>query len=113
LEGHAVSHLLDTNAWKWLIVGDKLKPAAKFLECSNSSKTDTRTQSAPRTVDHHARHGRGDAGFMPVGTQASVKAMDPRELREMGTQIILGNTYHLNIRPGLESSAPRRACTAS
>jgi PIN domain nuclease of toxin-antitoxin system len=31
LEGHAVSHLLDTNAWKWLIVGDKLKPAAKFL----------------------------------------------------------------------------------
>src|SRR5215510_19416 len=40
--------------------------------------------------------------FMPVGTQASVKALDPRELLEMGTQIILGNTYHLNIRPGLE-----------
>ena len=40
--------------------------------------------------------------FMPVGTQASVKALDPRELHEMGTQIILGNTYHLNIRPGLE-----------
>ena len=40
--------------------------------------------------------------FMSVGTQASVKAIDPRELREMGTQIILGNTYHLSIRPGLE-----------
>ena len=40
--------------------------------------------------------------FMPVGTQASVKALDPRELREMGTQIILGNTYHLSIRPGLD-----------
>src|SRR6516225_8887269 len=40
--------------------------------------------------------------FMPVGTQASVKALDPRELREMGTQIILGNTYHLNLRPGME-----------
>jgi queuine tRNA-ribosyltransferase len=40
--------------------------------------------------------------FMPVGTQASVKALDPRELREMGTQIILGNTYHLNLRPGLD-----------
>jgi len=40
--------------------------------------------------------------FMPVGTQASVKAIDPRELAEMGTQIILGNTYHLSIRPGLE-----------
>ena len=40
--------------------------------------------------------------FMPVGTQASVKALDPRELIEMGTQIILGNTYHLNLRPGLD-----------
>src|SRR5437588_7959319 len=40
--------------------------------------------------------------FMPVGTQGSVKALDPRELVEMGQQIILGNTYHLNIRPGLE-----------
>jgi queuine tRNA-ribosyltransferase len=40
--------------------------------------------------------------FMPVGTQGSVKAIDPRELNEMGTQIILGNTYHLFLRPGLE-----------
>src|SRR5438309_6447934 len=40
--------------------------------------------------------------FMSVGTQGSVKAIDPRELQEMGTQIILGNTYHLNIRPGLD-----------
>src|SRR5712671_6730766 len=40
--------------------------------------------------------------FMPVGTQGSVKALDPRELLEMGTQIILGNTYHLSIRPGIE-----------
>src|SRR5258708_39641067 len=40
--------------------------------------------------------------FMPIGTQASVKALDLRELNEMHTQIILGNTYHLNLRPGLE-----------
>src|SRR5262245_25364578 len=40
--------------------------------------------------------------YMPVGTQGSVKAIDPRELHEMGTQIILGNTYHLQIRPGLD-----------
>ena len=40
--------------------------------------------------------------FMSVGTQGSVKAIDPRELREMGTQIILGNTYHLSIRPGMD-----------
>jgi queuine tRNA-ribosyltransferase len=48
-------------------------------------------------------HGSVDTPvFMSVGTQGSVKALDPRELREMGTQIILGNTYHLNIRPGLD-----------
>src|SRR5437867_429067 len=48
-------------------------------------------------------HGSMDTPvFMSVGTQGSVKALDPRELREMGTQIILGNTYHLNIRPGVE-----------
>src|SRR5712671_4434448 len=40
--------------------------------------------------------------FMPVGTQGSVKALDPRELIEMGTKVILGNTYHLHIRPGLD-----------
>jgi queuine tRNA-ribosyltransferase len=40
--------------------------------------------------------------FMPVGTQGSVKTLDTRELREMGTSIILGNTYHLSIRPGIE-----------
>jgi queuine tRNA-ribosyltransferase len=38
--------------------------------------------------------------FMPVGTKATVKAVEPRELRELGTQIVLGNTYHLFFRPG-------------
>src|SRR3954468_1830425 len=49
--------------------------------------------------------GRGDIetpAFMPVGTQGSVKAVSPRELRELEAQIILGNTYHLFVRPGLE-----------
>src|ERR1051325_1849006 len=51
----------------------------------------------------HTAHGTIETPvFMPVGTQASVKALDPRELVEMGTQIILGNTYHLSIRPGME-----------
>ncbi len=40
--------------------------------------------------------------FMPVGTQGTVKALDPRELRELEAQIILGNTYHLSLRPGME-----------
>ncbi len=38
--------------------------------------------------------------FMPVGTQGTVKAVTPAHLHEVGAQIILGNTYHLNLRPG-------------
>ena len=57
-----------------------------------------------------ARHGRlttahgviDTPAFMPVGTQGSVKAVSPRELHELETQIILGNTYHLFVRPGLD-----------
>jgi queuine tRNA-ribosyltransferase len=45
--------------------------------------------------------------FMPVGTQGSVKAVSPQELRELKAQIILGNTYHLFVRPGMEVM---RAC---
>jgi queuine tRNA-ribosyltransferase len=41
--------------------------------------------------------------FMPVGTQGTVKAMLPRDLKEMGCQILLGNTYHLYLRPGPET----------
>lgn len=40
--------------------------------------------------------------FMPVGTAGSVKAMDPLDLKRLGAQIILGNTYHLYLRPGHE-----------
>src|SRR6516162_8738752 len=40
--------------------------------------------------------------FMPVGTQGTVKATTPTELLEVGAQVILGNTYHLFLRPGLE-----------
>lgn len=40
--------------------------------------------------------------FMPVGTQATVKAIEQRELEEIGAQIILGNTYHLYLRPGTD-----------
>lgn len=40
--------------------------------------------------------------FMPVGTQATVKGVFPESLKEMGVQIILSNTYHLYLRPGME-----------
>jgi queuine tRNA-ribosyltransferase len=64
-------------------------------------KTDSQTKA--RLGRLRTAHGVVDTPvFMPVGTQASVKALDNRELEEMGTQIILGNTYHLNLRPGLD-----------
>src|SRR3954463_1911580 len=40
--------------------------------------------------------------FMPVGTNATVKALDPNDLRTSGATIILANTYHLYLRPGHE-----------
>src|ERR1700693_3570422 len=43
--------------------------------------------------------------FMPVGTQAAVKAMRPDEVRALGTDIVLANTYHLMLRPGAERIA--------
>src|SRR3546814_5874457 len=43
--------------------------------------------------------------FMPVGTAATVKAMRPAEVRATGADIILGNTYHLMLRPGAERMA--------
>src|SRR4030095_3139822 len=38
--------------------------------------------------------------FMPVGTKATVKMLDPEEVRSLGAEIVLGNTYHLHFRPG-------------
>src|SRR2546426_4911498 len=42
---------------------------------------------------------------MPVGTQATVKAVSPEELRGLGAQVLLGNTYHLALRPGADRIA--------
>ncbi len=51
----------------------------------------------------HLRHGTVDTpAFMPVGTYGTVKAMMPEELRALGAQIVLGNTFHLWLRPGAE-----------
>lgn len=51
------------------------------------------------TTDHGAFE---TPAFMPVGTQATVKAMLPSQLREIGAQIVLSNTYHLYLRPGTD-----------
>lgn len=64
-------------------------------------KTDTVT--AARRGRLQTRHGVVETPvFMPVGTQGTVKAVTPEQLREIGAQIILGNTYHLSLRPGSE-----------
>lgn len=63
-----------------------------------------------KTTDKVARRGelkfpRGTVqtpAFMPVGTYGTVKGMLPRDIKETGAEIILGNTFHLMLRPGTE-----------
>lgn len=60
-------------------------------------------QTGARLGRVYTPHGRFDTPvFMPVGTQATVKGMSPDELKAIDAQIILGNTYHLYMRPGRE-----------
>src|SRR5438309_493875 len=62
------------------------------------------------TTDGPARRGRFDTAhgpvqtpvFMPVGTQGTVKGLTPKQVKAAGAEIILGNTYHLALRPGDE-----------
>jgi len=62
------------------------------------------------TQDEEARLGKINTpkgiidtpAFMPVGTQGTVKGIFPEDIEQTGTQIILGNTYHLLLRPGIE-----------
>ena len=65
-------------------------------------KQDSRTGARAGIL--HTPHGDIETPtFMPVGTQATVKGVMPRDLKEAKTQIILGNTYHLHVRPGDET----------
>src|SRR5262247_1947905 len=78
-------------------------PKPKFEEMASHFtviKTDPTGSRLGRLV---TAHGVVETpAFMPVGTQGTVKAMLPRDLKEMGCQILLGNTYHLYLRPGAE-----------
>ena len=75
-----------------------------------SSETSNRFSFSIAARDGNARLGtiamrRGEIrtpAFMPVGTAATVKAMKPQAVRDLGADIILGNTYHLMLRPGAE-----------
>ena len=69
-----------------------------------------KTEGFARRAEIHLNHGVVQTPvFMPVGTYGTVKAMSPLELNEIGTQILLGNTFHLWLRPGLEVIAEHRA----
>ncbi len=68
----------------------------------------THTDGAARRAVMTTPHGQVETpAFMPVGTQGAVKAMTVQLLEDAGAQIILGNTYHLWLRPGAELIARR------
>src|SRR5215210_5501280 len=65
--------------------------------------TVTATDGEARAGVLDTKHGEVPTpAFMPVGTKATVKGLDPARLHELGTRILLGNTYHLHFRPGAE-----------
>jgi queuine tRNA-ribosyltransferase len=67
------------------------------------SPTSLQAPFSPRLFNFHTEHGTVHGPqFMPVGTRATVKALTPRDLKEAGAEMILGNTYHLFLRPGHE-----------
>jgi queuine tRNA-ribosyltransferase len=83
---------------KELRAPSSMPPAAFSFEV-----TSTDPSCNARTGIAHTAHGSFETPvFMPVGTQATVKALTPRDLQELGAEIILSNTYHLYIRPGID-----------
>jgi queuine tRNA-ribosyltransferase len=64
------------------------------------------TDGAARRGEFVTPHGRVQTpAFMPVGTQGTVKGLSPDDVRDTGAEIVLGNTYHLMLRPGAERIA--------
>ena len=62
-----------------------------------------RTSGTARAAEFNTPHGRVSTPiFMPVGTQATVKALSPDEIKNTGASIILGNAYHLSLQPGVD-----------
>ncbi len=75
------------------------------MQCAMRYTVESRDPNcAARTGRLSLPHGEVETPiFMPVGTQATVKALSQEDLREIGAQIILGNAYHLYLRPGTET----------
>lgn len=63
------------------------------------TKKDSKTKARAGVIS--TSHGEIETPmFIPVGTQASVKSLDPKQLHDLGAQVVLANTYHLHLRPG-------------
>ncbi|HEV2045466.1 MAG TPA: tRNA guanosine(34) transglycosylase Tgt [Chthoniobacterales bacterium] len=105
------------SEYRGKIAGRKEYFASEFVSARDCAEPVVRMQKTFKLLaqDRSASGGKARRGrlttahgvidtpaFMPVGTQGSVKAVSPRELRELNAQIILGNTYHLFVRPGIE-----------
>src|SRR4030095_2000143 len=88
---------------------------AKFFHHKRHNSSVSGFRFTVRSTDGRARLGEFETphgvvqtpAFMPVGTQGAVKAIRHRDLEEIGTEIILGNTYHLFLRPGDDLIARR------
>jgi len=81
----------------------RLDDSAASFEEMHFELVSTDLMSRARRGRLETAHGTIDTPvFMPVGTQGTVKATTPSELSEVGAQVILGNTYHLFLRPGLD-----------
>lgn len=88
--------LEEVTNYKWRMIYRGWLTLAVQFELLKTCK-----QSGARLGILHTKHGKIETPvFMPVGTQATVKTLSPEELKEIGSQIILSNTYHLFLRPG-------------
>src|SRR5262249_51009587 len=82
-----------------LLCTDKVGPSLR--EGRDSTRSEGTTFARRGRI--HTPHGVIETpAFMAVGTQATVKGLTPDELESIGTQVVLGNTYHLTLRPGDE-----------
>src|ERR1700749_4064387 len=91
-------HISSTRADHGAYLGDHVRPenGLKFELLG----TDGQARRGRVTLNHGVVE---TPIFMPVGTYGTVKAVQPRELEEMHAQLVLGNTFHLWLRPGLET----------
>src|SRR2546423_354510 len=76
--------------------------ASPFSFCVEHAAGDSNARAGKFATPHGVV---ATPAFMPVGTQGTVKGVDPGRLRETGAQIILANTYHLTLRPGEQTVA--------